>query len=147
MLLKKGLWGYGWFLDPSTDPFAHFCCCLQYLVAPTLRNTSYKLYVLGTVAVWLRLVQLFSGPGPFLRRPPPFVDSSGRGFSALRLVRSVRSCATLAKRGFFLKTKVLCPAASSGDLVRPKNWSKSEVCQTSQNFESSQDGLAYRGKS
>ena len=38
---------------------------------------------------------------------------SGGGISALRLVRSVHSCAMLAKSAFFLKTKVLCPAAAS----------------------------------
>ena len=50
-------------------------------------------------------------------RPPPFVDSSGGGISALRLVRSVRSCAMLAKSVFVLKTKVSCPAAASGGFV------------------------------
>ena len=54
-------------------------------------------------------------------RPPPFVDSSGGGISALRLVRSVHSCGMLAKSVFFLKTKVLCPAAASGVFFRPKN--------------------------
>ena len=48
------------------------------------------------------------------RRPPPFVDSSGGGISALRLVRSVRSC---AKSVYVLKTKVSCPAAASGGFV------------------------------
>ena len=85
--------------------------------------------------------------GGRLRRPPPFVDSSGGGISALRLVRSVHSCAMLAKSVFVLKTKVSCPAAASGGFVRPKNWSRSEVGQKSQNLESSQNGLAYSGKS
>ena len=40
--------------------------------------------------------------------------SSGGGISALRLVRSVHSCAMLAKSAFFLETKMLCPAAASG---------------------------------
>ena len=71
--------------------------------------------------------------------------SSGGGISALRLVRSVRSCATLAKSVFVLKTKVLCPAAASAGFVRPKIWPRSEVGQKSQNFESSQNGLAYSG--
>ena len=68
--------------------------------------------------------------------------SSGGGISALRLVRSVRPCAMLAKSVFVLKTKVLCPAAASGGFVRPKNWSRSEVGQKSRNLESSQNGLA-----
>ena len=46
--------------------------------------------------------------------------SSGGGISALRLVRSVHSCAMLAKSVFVLKTKVSCPAAASGGFVRPK---------------------------
>ena len=53
---------------------------------------------------------------------PPFVDSSVGGISALRLVRSVHSCAMLAKSVFFVKTKVLCPAAASGVFFWPKNW-------------------------
>ena len=53
----------------------------------------------------------------------------------------------LAKSVFVLKTKVSCPAAPSGSFVRPKNWSRSEVGQKSQNLESSQNGLAYSGKS
>ena len=44
---------------------------------------------------------------------------SGGGISALRLVRSVRPCAMLAKSVFVLKTKVLCPAAASGIFFRP----------------------------
>ena len=47
--------------------------------------------------------------------------SSGGGISALRLVRSVHSCAMLAKSAFFLKTKVLCPAAATGAFFWPKN--------------------------
>ena len=39
----------------------------------------------------------------------------------LRLVRSVHSCAILAKSVFFLKTKVLWPAAAPGGIFRPKN--------------------------
>ena len=67
--------------------------------------------------------------GGRLRRPSPFVDSSGGGISALRLVRSARPCAMLAKSVFVLKTKVSCPAAASGGFVRPKIWSRSEFCK------------------
>ena len=59
---------------------------------------------------------------------------SAGGISALRLlwlVRSVHSCGMLAKIFFFLKTKLLCPAAASGGFVRSKNWPRMEVCQTS----------------
>ena len=73
--------------------------------------------------------------------------SSGGGISALGLVRSIRSCAMPAKSVFVLKTKVSCPAAASGGFVRPKNGSRSEVGQKGQNLESSQNGLAYSGKS
>ena len=58
-------------------------------------------------------------------------SSSGGGISALRLGQSVHSCAMLAKSVFFLKTKVLCPAAASGGFVRPQIWSRSEVGQKS----------------
>ena len=37
--------------------------------------------------------------------------------------------------------------AASGGFVRPKKWSRLEVGQKSQNLESSQNGLAYSGKS
>ena len=51
---------------------------------------------------------------------------AGGGISALRLVRSVHSCAVLAKNVFFLKTKVLCPTAASGVFSGPKNLPGSE---------------------
>ena len=53
-------------------------------------------------------------------RSPTFVDSSGGGISALRLVRSARPCAMPAKSVFVLKTKVSCPAAASGSFFRPQ---------------------------
>ena len=56
--------------------------------------------------------------GGRLRQPPTFVDLSGGGISALRLVqivRSVHSCARLAK------TKVLCPAGTSDVFSGPPN--------------------------
>ena len=38
-------------------------------------------------------------------------------------------------------------AEGSSGVVRPTNWPRSEVAQKSQNFQSSQNGLAYSGKS
>ena len=77
--------------------------------------------------------------------PPP--EESIKGAGRLRLVRSVHSCTMLATSVFSLKVKVLCPAAASGGFVRPKIWSRSEVGPKNQNVESSQNGLAYSGKS
>ena len=52
---------------------------------------------------------------------------SGGGISALRFVRSVLSCAMLAKSVFFLKTKVLCPAAASSVFFWQRKMSRLEV--------------------
>ena len=93
----------------------------------------------ATAAATFPLVNLFEA---FIRELPVH-----GGISALRLVRSVHSCAMLAKSVFVLKTKVSCPAAASGGFFWPKNWPSSEVGQKSQNLESSQNGLAYSGKS
>ena len=58
------------------------------------------------------------------------MDSSGGGISALWLVvRSVDSCAVLAKSVFVHETNVLRPAAASGGFVRPKILSRSDVGQ------------------
>ena len=51
------------------------------------------------------------GTAAFGGRPPLWTP--------LRLVRSVHSCAMLAKSVFVLKTKVLCPAAASAVFFRP----------------------------
>ena len=102
--------------------------------------------------------------GGRLRRPPPFVDSSGGGISALRLVRSARPCAMPAKSVFVLKTKVSCPAAASGvffgpggsaALVQvppavfsgPKIGQGRKLVKKIKRIESSQNGLVYGGKS
>ena len=49
--------------------------------------------------------------------PPP--EESTKGGGRWRNLSPVHSCAMLAKSVFFLKTKVLCPAAASGGFVRP----------------------------
>ena len=53
---------------------------------------------------------------------PRLLSGGISAFRLVRLVRSVHSCAMLAKIVFFLKTKVLCPAAASGGFVQLKNW-------------------------
>ena len=51
-------------------------------------------------------------------------------------------------RVFFVKTRVLCPAAALGVFFceggGPENWPRLEVGRKVQNVESSQNGLAYR---
>ena len=55
--------------------------------------------------------------------------SPQRGAAASGVLRSVHSCAMLAKSVFALKTKVSCPAAASGGFVRPRIWPRLEFCQ------------------
>ena len=60
--------------------------------------------------------------------------------SALRLVRSVHSCAMLAKSVFVLKTKVLCPQLPPAVLFGPPKCPGRKFVKK-YNFESSQNGL------
>ena len=69
---------------------------------------------------------LKGGRPPAMRSAASFLVEESQ---LLRFAPSVHSCATRAKIVFFLKTKVLCPAAASGGFARPKNWSRSEVGQ------------------
>ena len=82
----------------------------------------------------------FSSPPPL--RTPLVEESQPSGLSGPCI-----HAPCWLKVSFFLKTKVLCPAAASGRFVRPQIWSRSEVDEKNQHFESSQNGVAYSGKS
>ena len=108
----------------------------------------------------------FSGPGPFFVRTKPPEAAAGHDTLVLRTEGGRPPLWTPLVEvsqppGL---SGPLCPAAASGGFVRlvvavqpwcsclrrffqPKNWSRSEVGQKSQNVESSQNGLAYSGKS